>query len=136
MKEYQSKFQDDARDLLSEIEQSLLALEQHPQDKAFIEEVFRAMHTLKGAANMFEYRLIGTFTHQLENVYDTIRGNRRQLNLEILNFTLDAVDHLRDLVEQPSDPDQPLRERHHLLEQRIVKLMQQTDEQTTETVSG
>ncbi|MFP4342609.1 MAG: chemotaxis protein CheA [Cyclobacteriaceae bacterium] len=128
MKEYQSKFQADALDLLAEIEQTLLSLEQSPKDNLLIEEIFRAMHTLKGAANMFDFRLIGTFTHQLENVYDAIRTKTKLVSPEVLNFTLNAVDHLKKLVEQPADPSKALRQQHSILEQGMAQLQQQLNE--------
>ncbi|NJK87492.1 MAG: hypothetical protein HC906_17425 [Bacteroidales bacterium] len=56
------------------MEQSLLLLENDPDNKDIIEKIFRAMHTLKGAGAMFGFEKISEFTHDLETVYDMIRS--------------------------------------------------------------
>ena len=42
-------FKEEARELLSELEASLLKVEESPEDKGPVNSVFRAMHTVKGS---------------------------------------------------------------------------------------
>ena len=75
MIEFRQKFIEDASDLLTELEYTLLNLEKSPSDSRYIEEIFRSMHTLKGTAGMYGFDDIGKFTHKLENIYDIITSN-------------------------------------------------------------
>jgi len=74
MDNFKKKFIEEATDLLENLEKSLLALEQNPNDSGLIQQVFRVMHTLKGNSSMFGFDLIDTYTHDLETVYDLIRS--------------------------------------------------------------
>ena len=123
MEEYQSKFLDDALDLLADIEKTLLQLERAPENASLIEEVFRVMHTIKGAANMFGFEVVGRLTHQVEHVYDAIRNKQYRVNEEVLALTLDAVDHLRNLLDDHSLAKRENREHHASIEARIDKIL-------------
>ena len=57
------------------------------------------MHSLKGGSKCL-ITLIDKFTHLLENIYDKIRAGEYQVTDDILDITLNAVDHLRNLIEE------------------------------------
>ena len=42
------------------------------QDKEIIQEVFRIMHTIKGAAGMYEFHTTVELTHKLESIYASV----------------------------------------------------------------
>lgn len=85
---------------MDDLEKAVLRLEQTPQDKEQVEEVFRVMHTFKGTAKMFGYDHVGEFTHHLESIFDDIRHNKLVLSEEILTIALRSVDHIRSLIRQ------------------------------------
>ena len=74
MDKLKQKFVEEALEHVDNIEQSLLMLEDQPDNPELIEKIFRAMHTLKGAGAMFGYERISEFTHNLETIYDQIRN--------------------------------------------------------------
>ncbi|UZR98391.1 chemotaxis protein CheA [Chondrinema litorale] len=127
MEEYQHKFIDDALDLLTNIEGTLLQLEEHPNDANLIEEIFRIMHTIKGAANMFGFLHIGELTHQLENIYDAIRNNRSKVNEQILSLTLRAIDHLRKILEDHTLSQPANIQAHQEIESAIISVLNDID---------
>jgi two-component system, chemotaxis family, sensor kinase CheA len=92
------KFLQEAAELMDDLEKAVLRLEQVPQDKEQVEEVFRVMHTFKGTAKMFGYDHVGEFTHHLESIFDDIRRNKLVLSDEILTIALRSVDHIRALL--------------------------------------
>jgi two-component system chemotaxis sensor kinase CheA len=94
------KFLQEAAELMDDLEKAVLRLEQAPQDKEQVEEVFRVMHTFKGTAKMFGYDHVGEFTHHLESIFDDIRRNKQALSDEILTLALRSVDHIRALISQ------------------------------------
>ena len=70
----QEAYREEARELLAELESSLLELEQTPEDQELIGRVFRALHTIKGSGAMFGFDLIAAFTHNVENAFDLVRS--------------------------------------------------------------
>ncbi|MFP4091669.1 MAG: Hpt domain-containing protein [Cyclobacteriaceae bacterium] len=101
MEEFHQTFFEDTRDLLKQLEQAILTLESEPEDQEIIEEIFRVMHTIKGAANMFGFDLIGTFTHDIETIYDAVRNKQAVVDEVILNITFQAADHIHALLMTP-----------------------------------
>ncbi|WP_277980703.1 Hpt domain-containing protein [Sphingomonas phyllosphaerae] len=49
-----TRFVEEARELLQAAAAGLLVLERAPDDDAAINEVFRAVHTLKGSSGLFD----------------------------------------------------------------------------------
>ena len=68
-------------------------------DKEMINNLFRAMHTMKGNAGVFGYELIIDFAHKAENLLDLIRNDKVLLNEELLELFLQIKDHSKVLVE-------------------------------------
>jgi len=97
---FRSKFKEEANELIGELEQLVLILEKNRTDTEIIESVFRVMHSLKGGSAMFGFDLIDKLTHLLENIYDKIRNNETTVTDDILEVTLDVVDHLRNLLNE------------------------------------
>lgn len=103
MEQYKDTFIEESLELLSDIEKALLLMEVTPHDTTLIQQVFRALHTIKGNSSMFGFTIVADFTHHLESVYEYIRSGKQQLNKTILDITLAAVDHLFTLVKNPND---------------------------------
>jgi two-component system chemotaxis sensor kinase CheA len=100
---FTNTFKEEAYELLSELEQSLLVLEENPEDSDLIARIFRAMHTLKGSGNMFGFVNIGKFTHDIETVFDRVRDGKISVTRELVDLTLSACDQIRIMLEE-KDP--------------------------------
>lgn len=101
-----SVFLEEATDLLENLEGQLLTLEENPQDSETISAVFRAMHTIKGSSAMFGFEGVSKFTHQIESTFDLVRNGLVPVTHELINLTLTARDHIRDLLNvNPVPPD-------------------------------
>ena len=72
----QQTFLAESRDLLRDMESAVLHLEGAPEDEDAVNAVFRAVHTIKGSAGVFEYTDIVEFTHALESVLVEVRAGR------------------------------------------------------------
>src|SRR6185369_12536073 len=92
-------YREEANELLSELETSLLELEETPDDTDLIGRVFRAMHTIKGSGAMFGFDEIAGFTHEVETVFDLVRNGKMAVSKELLNLTLRARDHIKSLLD-------------------------------------
>ncbi|MDP3445826.1 MAG: Hpt domain-containing protein, partial [Ignavibacteria bacterium] len=87
---HRQAFIEEASELLSELELSLLELEKCPDNNDLIAKIFRALHTIKGSSGMFGYDEISMFTHDIENVYDKIRNGSIAISKSIIELTLQA----------------------------------------------
>lgn len=92
-------YREEALELLSELETSLLELEEHPEDQELVGRVFRAMHTIKGSGAMFGFSEIAAFTHELETVYDQVREGRMAVDARLVNLSLAGRDQIRALLD-------------------------------------
>ena len=64
-----------------------------------VHALFRAAHTLKGNAGMVGLSDFVRFTHVLENVLGRVREGALEVNSQIINTLLAAVDALRAMVQ-------------------------------------
>ncbi|MDH4161380.1 MAG: chemotaxis protein CheA [Nitrospirota bacterium] len=96
--QHQEAFKEEARELLVELETSLLDLEKRPDDADLVGRVFRAMHTIKGTGAMFGFEAISIFTHEVETVYDLVRNGSIPVTKELIDLTLSARDHIRSML--------------------------------------
>ena len=70
---YKQAFQEEARELLAELESALLELDQRRDDREVVGRAFRALHTIKGSGAMFGFDDIAAFAHNLETAFDRAR---------------------------------------------------------------
>jgi two-component system chemotaxis sensor kinase CheA len=103
MDTHREAFREEARELLGELETSLLELENTPADTDLIGRVFRAMHTIKGSGAMFGFDRIASFTHGIETVFDAVRTGRIPVTKQLIGQTLRAGDQIRRMVDAPDD---------------------------------
>ena len=92
-------FMQEAKDLLEEMESSLLALEDNPDDSETVNSVFRAMHTIKGSSGLFGFNPVVSFTHEAETVLDHVRNGERKIDDALISILLDCKDHTASLLE-------------------------------------
>ncbi|MBF0399889.1 MAG: chemotaxis protein CheA [Magnetococcales bacterium] len=94
-----SAFTEEAYELLSELEESLLELEETPTDMELIGRVFRAMHTIKGSGAMFGFDAVAKFTHEVETVFDKARSGTLPVTKGLIDLTLAARDQIRSILD-------------------------------------
>lgn len=93
---------------LDVMEMGLLSLSDGEPDSEIINDIFRAVHSIKGGAGTFGFSAISEFTHSLETLLDDIRNGERGITTESVNVMLEAVDVIRSLlngVKQSAEPD-------------------------------
>jgi two-component system chemotaxis sensor kinase CheA len=96
----QQAFKEEAYELLSELEDSLLELEEQPDDMDLVGKVFRAMHTIKGSGAMFGFSAIAEFTHEVETVFDLVRNGEISVTKHLVDLSLQARDHILSLLNE------------------------------------
>ncbi|MBS1228469.1 MAG: chemotaxis protein histidine kinaselike protein [Proteobacteria bacterium] len=102
MDEITTVFIDEARQQLAEMEAGLLRLEQDPEEndeRDYINGIFRAAHTVKGGAGAIECRFIEHFTHDVENLLDSLRNGDLAVSPALATLLLECCDQMASLVE-------------------------------------
>jgi two-component system chemotaxis sensor kinase CheA len=99
-------FYQEAQELLDVLEQTLLELEQSPNDAELIDTAFRALHTIKGSGAMCGFAAAAAFTHYVENAFELVRKGDAALSPPLIAVALTAKDHIRQLIEHPDAADQ------------------------------
>jgi len=105
---HKETYREEALELLSELEASLLEMEERPDDQELISRVFRAMHTIKGSGAMFGFDDIAKFTHEVETVYDLVRNGKITVTKQLIDLTLVARDLIRVMLDSTSIGDPSL----------------------------
>lgn len=102
MDQHKMVYQEEANELLVDLETALLELEETPEDEDLVARVFRSLHTIKGSGAMFGFEDIAAFTHEIEAVYDHVRNGRLPVTKELVSLSLSACDLIRKMVTEES----------------------------------
>ena len=97
-------FVPEAVEHLESMAQSLVALEGDGSTDAEVLTLFRAVHTLKGAAYTVGCGMIGDLAHRIEDMLGEIREHRRPLGRAAIETVFVGLDALRLLVRSGEDP--------------------------------
>ncbi len=84
-------------------EQNILVLENEPHNKEAVDEIFRAAHTLKGAAGTVQMDELSHFTHLCEDALDEIRAGKVEVTPEVVDVILEAIDIIKAMLEARTD---------------------------------
>ncbi len=106
MESHRKAYRAEAYELLAELETSLLALEEDPEDMELIGRVFRALHTIKGSGAMFGFDDIAAFTHDVETVFDLVRNEKLTVTKTLVDLTLRAGDRIRCMLDGSDSGDE------------------------------
>lgn len=115
--QYLDLFLDESREHLQSINDNLLDLEKSPEELAFVNEIFRSAHTLKGMAATMGYEDIANLTHKMENVLDRIRNEELTVTSQLLDVLLSAVEALESMIAEISSGGDGQQDVSHLIEQ-------------------
>ncbi len=100
----------EARDMLVQIEDTLLALESDPSDRENVNALFRAAHTIKGSAGLFGLDRVVAFTHQVESVLDKVRNGELVVDLAMSDVLLKSTDVISALLVEAESKTQDKEE--------------------------
>jgi len=99
MSKYMGIFRAESEKYIKELSDSLLVLENDPENMEQMNTLFRAAHTFKGMAATMGFKQIVELTHEMESLIDRLRTRQIVLNSSLIDVLLVCVDTLEGLVE-------------------------------------
>lgn len=122
--EFKDVFAAEAHEYIQALNQDLLRLESNPNDRAALNDMFRAAHSLKGMSGTMGYQELADFTHQIESLLDLLRIGELTATESVVNTMFSAIDSLQNLLEKTlleeelPDLEEVTAELRHLIQQR------------------
>ncbi len=96
-------FFEECEDLIVALTEGLVEMRDGNADDETVNAVFRAVHSIKGAAGAFALDELVGFAHKFETVLDEVRSHRLETDDTLLRVLQRAGDILADLVEAARD---------------------------------
>lgn len=96
-------FLNECKEILEEIAPKLLNLEDTPNDKNLINDIFRGIHTLKGNANSFGFVKLGEFVHHFEDLLSIYRKDESVLDSSEVDLFIRSFDIVGSVFEYEED---------------------------------
>ncbi|MCB0113420.1 MAG: chemotaxis protein CheA [Caldilineaceae bacterium] len=116
----------EANELLESLDSDLVLIE-HSNDDELINRIFRAVHTLKGAAGSIGHEPMAHLAHASETVLDKVRKHELGVSSGMVDVLFVVVDSLKQFLNDIVD-DQPPTVNVDALVQRVNRLLEAEDE--------
>jgi two-component system, chemotaxis family, sensor kinase CheA len=100
MREIVESFLVETREVFERLDNDLLTLEQAHDDRALVDEIFRAVHTVKGTSGFLSLEQLNLLTHHFEEVLNLLRKGKLNLRAQDVDVMFEAFDLMKVLVDQ------------------------------------
>ncbi|MBL0926728.1 MAG: chemotaxis protein CheA [Phycisphaerales bacterium] len=88
-------FLTEAWELVERLDADLVTLESEPASAALLDQIFRALHTIKGAASFLSLGALTGFAHAAEDALNRLRKGEIRVTPPVIDAMLRSVDVLR-----------------------------------------
>jgi two-component system chemotaxis sensor kinase CheA len=96
-------FLEESMDNLQTLNDSLLQLEQEPDDIDKLNEIFRVAHTIKGMAATMGFNEMAELTHKMEDVLSNFREGDLKVTQNVVTVLFKCLDTLEQMVNNISE---------------------------------
>ncbi|GJL53219.1 MAG: chemotaxis protein A [Nitrospirales bacterium] len=103
MKEILNDFLAEGSEMLEALDQHFVQLEADPSNADLLNEIFRAMHSMKGSAGFLGFTNLVEVAHQGESLLNKLRQGEIAVSPLIIDIILEAVDAVKLLQEDIRD---------------------------------
>jgi len=106
----------EAGEILEQLSEQLVDLEQNPDDSDLLNAIFRGFHTVKGGAGFLQLEALVGCCHVAENVFDILRNGKRQVDSDLMDVVLRALDSVNEMFDEVRNGQDPTPADPQLLE--------------------
>lgn len=111
--QYMSMFLEEGMDNLQTLNDSLLQLEQEPDNIDKVNEIFRVAHTIKGMSATMGFNDMAELTHKMEDVLTEFRSGELKVTKNVVTVLFKCLDTLEKMlknIEDEVDDQVPIQE--------------------------
>jgi len=101
--QYMSMFLEESMENLQTLNESLLELEQRPEDIDKLNEIFRVAHTIKGMAATMGFSQMAELTHKMEDILAKFREGKLKVTEKVVTVLFRCLDTLEKMVNNISE---------------------------------
>lgn len=137
MKEIVESFLIESKEIIDSLDTDLIDLEKNPADEELLNKVFRAFHTIKGAAGFLNLTKLTSLTHRSEDLLNKLRKKEMVLTPDLMDIILNSFDKMKELIvsiEQSKNEDVEIDEIIKQLTSVVNGTMKPVTEETSESV--
>lgn len=117
MEEIINDFLVEAEESLDKIDPLFVELEEKGHDQAILDDIFRSMHTLKGAAGFLGFQQIVDIAHSAESIMKKLREGEIAISKQMIDVILKTVDMLRRQLQHIKAKDGIIEDNAPLLKE-------------------
>ncbi|QCI78923.1 hypothetical protein E6W36_02860 [Hankyongella ginsenosidimutans] len=93
-----SEFLTETNESLDTVDNELVRLEQNPNDKAVLDNIFRLVHTVKGTCGFLGLPRLESVAHAAENVLGKFRDGELVVTPQLVTLILEALDRIKEIL--------------------------------------
>jgi len=105
MEEIIAEFITESEETLDRIDPLFVELEQKGEDKEMLNQIFRSVHTIKGAAGFLGFQPMVDVAHNAESIMKKLREGEIRMSKQLMDVVLKSVDMLRLLLKHVKQKD-------------------------------
>lgn len=91
-------FLTETTEMIDGLDQKFVELETQPENKDLLNEIFRAMHSMKGSAGFLGFNHLVDITHRAESILNKLRQGEMAVVPEIITVILETVDTVKVIM--------------------------------------
>jgi len=114
MKEIIDDFIVESNELIEKVVQDIVEIEKNPEDE-IVNEIFRAVHTIKGTSSFLGFNTLSNLSHKAEDVLGRIRKKEMEPDADIADTLLEALDLMKLMIEDIREKGAEDRDVSHTL---------------------
>lgn len=96
---YLPMFLAESREHLEHLNLAIVRIEEVPDDRETVDEIFRIAHSLKGMSATMGFAGMAALTHKMEDVFELLRQRSGGLERKVIDVLLVCLDALESAVE-------------------------------------
>ncbi|MDO9117790.1 MAG: chemotaxis protein CheA [Nitrospira sp.] len=93
-------FLTETTEMIDGLDQKFVELEAQPENKDLLNEIFRAMHSMKGSAGFLGFTHLVDVTHRAESILNKLRQGEMAVVPEIITVILETVDTVKLIMTE------------------------------------
>ncbi len=101
-----NKFLDELKENTQSLENGIISLKKNPDDSEEINNLLRALHTIKGSSRMMNFPNLEKIAHALENIIKGLKEKRFLINNNLVQWIFISGDILRIIGNQIKETEE------------------------------